>query len=174
MFQKIKDFLGFTSVDKTYNSIMEEADKIVEDKVYTFNVAGISYHYDELEKIIRSLLKECVIEKFDGYTNRDLIEMQENMMIYEHQYIKGCKLEPYTYNNKDAIRILLPDYKGKWYDVGNVPKKELNKVIDILNNYTITNIEFCIVGGKIKYVNDDNTITEDELNYGVEIYIKYH
>lgn len=172
MFEKIKNLFKTTSEE---NTIIKEAESIVKDKVYSFKVAGISYHYDELEKLIRSLLKDGVIEKFNGYTNKDIIEDGDGFTIYEHQYIKGGKLEPYEYEGKDAIKILLPDYNEKWYELGNVPKKDLKQVIEILDK-NIVNIEFEITGGKAKYVNDDDNkpyIVEKEYDYGVNIYITY-
>lgn len=180
MFDKIKQFIN--SIGNTTNeekSIIDEAETIVEEEVYTFKVAGISFHYKELDKIIKSLLDEGVIEKYCGYTNKDILESGEGMTIFQYQYVKGVKLDPYTYEGKDAIKVILPDYKGKWYEVGNVPKKNLKDVIDLLNNQEkITNIEFTISGGAAKYVNEDEDdkpyLVDKEYEYGVNIHITYN
>ena len=176
MFDKLKKLINGDFSTNKESSIFEEAESIVNEKTYSFKVAGISNYYNNLEKIIRSLLNQGILEKFDGYTNKEIIEYDAGMTIFEHQFIKGAKLEPYSYKEKDAIKILLPDYNDKWYEIGSVPKKDLNQVIELLNKDKITNIEFVITGGEAKYINDDVDkpyIVEKEYDYGILIYITY-
>ena len=146
--------------------------------IYTFHVAGITYHDDELQRIIKGLRSECMLEKYQALTNAQIKEYGANMSIYEGQYIKGAKLEPYVHKNKDAIKVILPDYKGNWYEVGSVPKDHLEDVIALLEEPDkIKNIEFEIVGGDVKGVDyDDNNkpfINEFSCRFGIAIYIYY-
>ena len=171
---KLKDLIKKYLIPKEPEQQQEPKDTTT---IYTFNVAGISYHYDELNKIINGLTSEYMLKKYQGMTNSEIIELDHNLCIYEEQYIKGCKLEPYVYKGKDAIKVILPDYKGKWYEVGNVPKNSIETVINLLEEEKITNIEFEIVGGDVKAIEyDDNNkpyIDEYDINYGVAIYITY-
>ena len=149
------------------------------DDCISFHVAGISFHDDEVNKLIKVLLKDGAIEKYDGMTNSEIKEYGDSVSIYENQYIGGVKLEGYEYKGKDAIRVLVKDTQDQYYDVGNVPEEYIERVSDLLTDETIefTNAEYEIVGGKTKYIEYDDDdkpeLVEDELNYGICILIYY-
>lgn len=159
------------------STIIETANKIVEENdYYQFPVAGVSFHDKELKKIINNNLKIGKLEKFKGFTNRDLIDNGLTLDIYECQPLDGVKLEMYKYNGKDAIKVLLDDTTGNYIEIGSVPNNHLQKMLEILNK-EIIKISFEIMGGIRKTPtidDDDKDIVETEnLNYGVLIMIDY-
>lgn len=173
MIEKLKELFS-----KNF-STPQQIPVVKKEECFSFNVAGISFHEDELEKLIKVLLKDGAIEKYDGMTNSEIKEGGETVCIYENQYIGGVKLEAYEFKGKDAIRVLVKDTQEKYYEVGNVPKEYIERVADLLTDNTIefTHAEYEIVGGKTKYVeydeDDKPELIEDEVNYGVCVLLYY-
>lgn len=162
-----------------YFSAPEPKPIVKKEECFSFHVAGISFHEDELKKLIKVLLNDEAIEKFDGMTNSEIKEYGESVSIYENQYIGGVKLEAYEYKGKDAIRVLVKDTQDNYYEVGNVPKEYIERAADLLTDDTIefTHAEYEIVGGKTKHVDFDDDdkpeIVENEVNYGICVLIYY-
>lgn len=173
MFNKLKELFksNFTTPDPT--------PVVKKEECFAFNVAGITFHDDELEKLIKILLKDGAIEKWNGMTNADIKEYGDTVCIYANQYIGGVKLETYEFKGKDAIRVLVKDTQDKYHEVGNVPKEYIQRASDLLTDDTIefTHAEYEIVGGQAKYVDFDDDdkpqISEGEVNFGISIYIYY-
>lgn len=147
------------------------------EDTYSFHVAGITYHDKELKKVINSLLEDGQLEKYQGFTNKDLIDFNmSDLSIYEDQLLNGVQIESYMYDGMEAFKVSIADAKGNYYEIGNVPRHDIRSVKQLLNNMqSIIKVEYEIVGGKRKNVEyDDKPYVEEEtLNYGVIVYIHF-
>lgn len=161
--------------DKSNDKEHSEKEKYVFDKV--FHVAGISFREKQLKELINLLLEKGKLQKFNGFTNKDIKENYESLSIYEGQFLNGLLFKNYKYNNKDAIKILVEESE-KQLEVGNVPKEIVNQLIKYIENDNyIIDAEYEIVGGMTKHVdydeeNDKEVINTVNLNYGIIVYIK--
>lgn len=155
-----------------------------------FHVTGVTFKNDSnkeiqplLRRIAREIASEQGIEKYDGWTNKEIIEYQTEVAEFEGvefgDYITFEK-NPNNEFDKNAIKVIV-NLNGEKFHIGHIPKKdniEIGKLLDAdLIDTEITDAVF--VGGKIKEVEYDTEIDKEiivvkELNLGVRItlYIK--
>lgn len=152
-----------------------------------FNVAGTTFIDEETgknrQRIIQNIAKEGIelgyLIPYNDTSNKDMLELYIDEEFWvSGQYIKRTKLEITEYNNEPAIKVYISDYKDVYYHIGYVPKVEINKVLEILNNNP-KEIYSEFTGGKFKeiYFDDealkDKVRVNDSLSYGVKVTIKY-
>ena len=147
-----------------------------EETYYSFPVAGISFHDKELKKIIKNNLELGRLQKFCGFSNRDLIDFGYTLDIFETQHLEGVHLEVCKYNGKDAIKVLIDDTTGNYLEVGYVPNNHLKQMIEVYDKI-IYNITYEILGGSRKTPSIDDLgkdiVETEKLNYGIIIRVYY-
>ena len=155
--------------------------------IYQFNVAGTTFIDEETgknrQRIIQNIAKEGIelgyLIPYNDTSNKDMLELYIDEEFWvAGQYIKRTKLEITEYNNEPAIKVYISDYKDVYYHIGYVPKVEINKVLEILNNNP-KEIYSEFTGGKFKEIYFDDEVLKDKvrindsLSYGVKVTIKY-
>ena len=147
----------------------------VNGKLISFHVAGVTFHEDEIKKIIKNNLDSGKLVPFKNYDQESVLKEGENISIYSGQILDDVKLQKYLFKNENAIRVLINDGKGNYIEVGNVPKSEIDGILPYADNSSLK-IQYEIVGGKTKCLsfdkNDDEYIDTENLKYGIIIYIK--
>ena len=135
------------------------------------------------QRIIQNIAKEGIelgyLIPYNDTSNKDMLELYIDEEFWvAGQYIKRTKLEITEYNNEPAIKVYISDYKDVYYHIGYVPKVEINKVLEILNNNP-KEIYSEFTGGKFKEIYFDDEVLKDKvrindsLSYGVKVTIKY-
>ncbi|MHC1714955.1 MAG: hypothetical protein AB9858_05075 [Acidaminococcaceae bacterium] len=153
-------------------SSIEENDHM---KNYTIKVAGVTFENRQqlFKELIDSAKQETPKSEFyDGMTNDEIEEyacepVQEIKVSGDSEIF----LVPETDNSEfpDAIAVHHIDV-GK---IGYIPRKEIAKVKEILNNENFY-IEWEIIGGKYKVYDDSKyKVVTDELTYGMRLVFNY-
>lgn len=159
-----------------------------EVKHINFRVAGVTKKNEKghdiqniLKRVANTYKREYILESFNGYTNREIIDGIIDMTEFEGQYIDDIiELVPEPDNpyDKNAIKVYITDANNKKYHVGYVGKSENVKLLQELNenNITTTSVEF--TGGKVKRVDydwekDKDVVVTDEITRGLEVTVYF-
>lgn len=136
----------------------------------SFKVSGTSFHQKELAKIAKNGLSSGYIEAYEGQTDTEIKKEQLYIGQIADTDIMDIKLIPYKYEEKDAIKVLVNDYLDNYIEIGNIPEKEVNTLLPLLNENYIVNSNAYFVGGKYKEYDpyEEKVITKD-LTIGIEI-----
>lgn len=146
-----------------------------------FKVKGVTFANEEgkdIQKIIKKELRELqenglIDEKYEGYSNREIKEMDLNVQEYS-DVVFNVKVKEDVFEEKPCIKIYIEKLDGDYVHVGYMPKKllkeynqlkySLNEVIGIAE----------LTGGKYKhcvYYEEDYEEKEEietvELDYGL-------
>ena len=178
MLKKLKPKKTNTSKSKYPPSPgLENPEKPSKENHFFFNVAGISKTNDRGEDI-QSLIKRYVAEqleyggeeKYEGMTNKEILEYGDD--VYEVDLDGGCEvtleLEPDNPYDPNAIKVI-HDEIGH---IGYVPTEHTARTKTALGNDC--DIDWKLVGGKYKYVDDEeDKVKTKTLTYGMSIDIRY-
>ena len=135
------------------------------------NVAGISNYYDVIEDIIKSGTERGIYTKFKGYTLKDFKKTTESIGEIADVETNTIKLEKYIYKGKDAIRVLLEGEHGNFYEVGSIPKKELNALLPYIDSKKLKVKGFFVGGTFRKYDKDADEYVDTIYDLGIELSI---
>ena len=142
-----------------------------------FAVQNVKNHLKDLNQLIECRTKLNEIEPFNGYSDKDIIELGCKASIYGDYKLDGVRLEIIDNKDKKSLDVLLNDGESNWFKIGNIAKTDLPILLPYINNelYNIQ-IKFTITGGLTKYISDDqyggDYLQEHERNYGIDLYIK--
>lgn len=135
-------------------------------KRYSFNVAGISHHEDEI-------IDRLLIEN-DEYSmsKKDLIEMgMEDTKIFRYEGLStNVQLipEPDNEYDKNAIKVV-----ADGVHIGYVPSKETATIKELLNIDDLK-IGCSFYGGEYKILyTDSNTVKKEKWNIGAKVTLAY-
>ena len=127
---------------------------------------------DLIKKILKNYKKEMdKSDLYGGYTNKEILDMYESVSEFEGETFDG-NYEITTYKNSPSIIINMNDVDDTSYPVANIAKEDIDKFLNLINNYKILHFEIEVNGGKIKYPTNGSVETK-ELNYGIEVIITY-
>lgn len=87
---------------------------------------------------------------------------------FDEQKLSDIRLERIKFEGKEAIRVLVNDYRDNYLEVGFVPDGlvlELSKYLD--SNLGITGY---ITGGNFKNITDDGVVVRS-LGYGIRLQV---
>lgn len=135
------------------------------------NVAGISNYYDVINDIIESGIKRGIYTRYKGYTLKDFKKTTESVGEIQDVETNTIKLEKYIYNGKDAIRVLLEGEHGNFYEVGSIPKKELNALLPYVESKKLKVKGFFVGGAFRKYDKETNEYVDTIYDLGIELSI---
>lgn len=141
---------------------------------------------EEIGKILRKYVSEGLIDKEDmysGYDNSDIKDM--DIVVSQFEDIPfNAKLKKDTFDNKPCVKVYIENAdKNSYIHIGFIPKKnkQIQEVINILENYSNISLTLYITGGKTKRCRietDDNYnekfyVETIDLNYGFILFIEY-
>lgn len=171
-----------TKIDLNINAkpaYAKPANKVDDKKTITFNVAGVTKKNDQgkdIQKLIRELIEDELAssEPYDGLTNKEILEDYYDERVYEYTDLYGTdeiyfEFEPDNPYDSNAIKVM-----HEYIDhIGYVPREYNKQVGQIIRNGNY-DIEWEIVGGKYKYVDElEDKVKTQKDNYGVKIKLLY-
>ena len=136
-----------------------------------FKVVGISFkdRILNLKQIISNGIEAGALRP---YLDKSILDMKENKLYqlgeFDEQKLSDIRLERIKLEGKDAIRVLVNDYRDNYLEVGFVPDGlvlELSKYLD--SNLEITGY---ITGGNFKNITDDGVVVRS-LAYGIRLQV---
>ena len=150
-----------------------------------FKVKGVTFE-NENGKNIQSIIKkeikrlkdnDLIGEKYEGYTNAEIKEMDLNVQEYS-DIVFYVKLKEDSFENKLCVKIYIETEEGNYVHVGYMPKNLLKQY----KQYKTDNDKLIgiatLTGGKYKYCNYDNEDCEEgkietkQLDYGLMVQVK--
>ena len=158
-----------------------------------YKIAGVTFKNEnkkdiqkEIKKILREYIAEGYIDKDDmylGYTNADIKDMALEVSQYEDIEF-DAKIKEDFFDNKPCVKVYIKRADGVTYThIGYIPKKykQIEEVLDILNNHEIKSTKLYVVGGNIKECEieyDDEYkehfyVETKSLDYGLRLFIEY-
>lgn len=168
----IKPETTFIAKDKVNNTVAKTNSIIFKDE---FKIVGTTFenHPKNLKEIVKNGLAIDEFEKYEGYTNKEILEDELNVGEVHDQSLGDAKLEIYEFDGKEAIKVLIDNFKGQFLEVGNIPKDKISKIIPYIKDGKKILIWPTILGGKFKNGEEDELIIET-LDYGVKLLIKVY
>lgn len=161
--------------------------------VKSYKLSGVTYDNEngkdiqrEIAKILRKYVSEGLIDKEDmflGYDNSDIKDMDICVSQYENIAF-NAKIKKDTFEGKTCVKVYIENADKKTYThIGYIPKKhkQIQEVIDIINNNENIGLTLYVTGGKNKRcrVETDDEYNEKyyvetvELTYGFNLFIEY-
>ncbi len=177
LLKKIDNLTIKKKTNDNTNIVLEKKSNIQKTKkLLIFNIKSIDYNdkISVLEKIINDAFKNDIIERFDGYTNKDIRELNTNVWEVNNVYLNidfkenNKKLEVYCNDLTDNNKVIL---------IGYVPQNKKTSVLEVLDyakchpEYEFSKIAY-IMGGHGKGVDYDNTISDFYYSYKLEIHLE--
>ncbi len=154
----------------------------------SFRVAGVTKENDK-GKDIQNLLKRLaggykkneIIESWDGYTKREMLEDGIDGCEFENQRISNIirlEREPENPYDANAIKVFIKDVNNGEHHVGYIKRNETEKVIALTHDKDIVGIDVEFTGGKRRTldfdpIEDKDYFDEDEVTRGLELIFKY-
>lgn len=150
-----------------------------------FKVKGVTFENEDgknIQSIIKKEIKELkdndlIGEKYEGYTNAEIKEMDLNVQEYS-DVIFDVKLVEDTFEGKLCVKVYIETEQGSYVHVGYMPKNLLNQY----KQYKTDNDKLIgiatLTGGRYKYCNYDDEDYEEgkietkQLDYGLLVEIK--
>lgn len=149
-----------------------------------FKVAGVTFENEDgkdIQKIIKTeirKLKEAgeIGEKYEGYTNTEIKEMDLNVQEYS-DITFYVKIKDDIFEGKPCVKIYIEKYDGNYVHVGYMPKKLLNEYEELKKTAIKISGTAELTGGKYKcceyYENDEYEemieVETIELDYGLTV-----
>lgn len=139
----------------------------------SFDVTGITFEDRQsiIKKIVKSAIKDEIINPYGGMTNKEIKESGENVFEVEYFSPDDIRLELTTIDNKNAIEVYIT-YDDKEYMIGYVPKRMIKEVTEFLqksDDYKLT-YDAYFTGGKVKEIDfETENLVTNELNYGLNV-----
>lgn len=145
-------------------------------KTIEYKVVGTTYKNedgDSIQDILQHIPADLIDheELYNGETNADIKEYGERVSIYEGNELAG-KIEETEFEKEPAIKVYLKDVNNKFRGIGWISKPQVEEVKAIFQNHDCT-AGIMIVGGKYKYLNDDEKVETDESTYGARLIVHY-
>lgn len=145
-----------------------------------FNVKGVTFENEEgkdIQKEIRKIFleyerNEC-FEKYSGYSNAEIKELQLEVAEFEDAEVE-MTLKEDTYQGKPCIKIYVKKYDDTYCHVGYMPKGLVKTYLKWEKNFKHVKSDIKLVGGKIKqleydYITEKDKVEIVELEYGFEV-----
>lgn len=145
----------------------------MENVVYQkeFKVVGISFK-DRILNLKQIISNGIEVGALRPYLDKSILDMKENKLYqlgeFDEQKLNDIRLERIKFEGKEAIRVLVNDYRDNYLEVGFVPDGlvlELSKYLD--SNLGITGY---ITGGNFKNITDDGVVVRS-LGYGIRLQV---
>lgn len=146
-----------------------------------FNVKGVTFENEDgknIQKLIKKELRELkenglINEKYEGYTNSEIKEMDLNVQKYSAVTF-NVKVKEDIFEEKPCIKIYIEKLDGDYIHIGYLPKKLLKEYNQFKqHNEEITGVAE-LTGGKYKhcrYYEEDYEekveVETVELDYGL-------
>lgn len=148
-------------------------------KTITFRVAGVTKKNDEgkdIQKLLAELAKDELMhsEPYGGLTYKEILEdYPSGEKVYElldADFLEEIEFEfePDNLYDPNAIKVI-HEYIGH---IGYVPREDNVKVGKIIREKEYE-ISWKLVGGKYKYVDEEDKVRTGKDNYGVLIELSY-
>jgi hypothetical protein len=153
-----------------------------------FKVAGVTFENEDgkdIQKIIKTeirKLKEAgeIGEKYEGYTNTEIKEMDLNVQEYSDVAFY-VKVKEDVFEEKPCVKIYIEQYDGNYVHVGYMPKKLLKEYEQLKKTAIKISGIAELTGGKYKYCeyyeNDEYDevaeIETVELDYGLTVNLHF-
>lgn len=136
-----------------------------------FKVVGISFK-DRILNLKQIISNGIEVGALRPYLDKSILDMKENKLYqlgeFDEQKLNDIRLERIKFEGKEAIRVLVNDYRDNYLEVGFVPDGlvlELSKYLD--SNLGITGY---ITGGNFKNITDDGVVVRS-LGYGIRLQV---
>ena len=126
-----------------------------------FKVVGISFK-DRILNLKQIISNGIEVGALRPYLDKSILDMKESKL-----YQLG-EFDEQKFEGKEAIRVLVNDYRDNYLEVGFVPDGlvlELSKYLD--SNLGITGY---ITGGNFKNITDDGVVVRS-LGYGIRLQV---
>ncbi len=136
-----------------------------------FKVVGISFK-DRILNLKQIISNGVEVRALRAYLDKNVADMKESKLYqlgeFDEQKLGDIRLERIEFEGKEAIRVLVNDYRDNYLEVGFVPNGlvlELSKYLD--SNLGITGY---ITGGNFKNITDDGVVVRS-LGYGIRLQV---
>lgn len=136
-----------------------------------FKVVGISFK-DRILNLKQIINNGVEVGALRAYLDKNVADMKESKLYqlgeFDEQKLGDIRLERIEFGGKEAIRVLVSDYRDNYLEVGFVPDGlvlELSKYLD--SNLGITGY---ITGGNFKNITDDGVVVRS-LGYGIRLQV---
>lgn len=151
-----------------------------------FNVKGITFENEDgkdIQTIIKreiKVLREAGLldEKYEGYTNTEIKEMDLNVQEYSYNFF--VKVKEDIFEGKKCVKVYIELNNGEYIHVGYIPKKMLKEYEKLKEGSIKISGDAELTGGKYKHCvfdeeDEDEKVEIVELNYGlsVNLHFKY-
>lgn len=153
-----------------------------------FKVKGVTFENEEgkdIQKIIKSTIRELVEEgeigeRYEGYTNAEIKEMDLNVQEYS-DIIFNVKIKEDIFEGKLCVKIYIEQYDGEYVHVGYMPKKLLKEYEQLKKTAIKISGTAELTGGKYKYCENYESdeyeevaeIETVELDYGLTVNLHF-
>lgn len=149
--------LFFVALGALFIFLTRKPKKGKETETRTYDIAGLSYHEEDLANIAQKS------EEYE-YTKKQIIDNElEDEKLYKYTFPSFGKLEkdPQNEHDKNAVKVLCGGVH-----IGFIPAKNAVEVSEIMDKKKITRVFIAIDGGEYRlYDSDSNTITRGEDRY---------
>ena len=136
-----------------------------------FKVVGISFK-DRILNLKQIISNGIEVGALRPYLDKSILDMKESKLYqlgeFDEQKLGDIRLERIKFEGKEAIRVLVNDYRDNYLEVGFVPDGlvlELSKYLD--SNLKITGY---ITGGNFKNITDEGVVVRS-LGYGIRLQV---
>lgn len=136
-----------------------------------FKVVGISFK-DRILNLKQIISNGVEVGALRAYLDKNVADMKESKLYqlgeFDEQKLGDIRLERIEFGGKEAIKVLVNDYRDNYLEVGFVPDGlvlELSKYLD--SNLGITGY---ITGGNFKNITDDGVVVRS-LGYGIRLQV---
>lgn len=140
----------------------------------TIKVVGVTFnnHPKNINTIIKNGIYYKAFKRYHGYKDKELLKENINIKEFNSEELSDVILEPYKFENKDAIKVLINDFDDNYLEVGSIPASEVDNLLPFLNNKNNLIITAYLTGGNLKniiHTENKDYIEIENLNIGISL-----